>query len=45
MPAFGKQSLAESRMKAKGGILARIGRGIRNLANRFRINPAEGGIF
>ena len=36
MPAQGKASLNETRMKAKGGILARIGQGIRNLVNRFR---------
>jgi len=29
----------------KGGILARIGQGVRNIANRFRIDPTRGGIF
>ncbi|HNA77827.1 MAG TPA: hypothetical protein PKY99_00150 [Turneriella sp.] len=45
MPAQGKISLKKTRMKAKGGIPARIGQGVRNIANRFRIDPTKGGIF
>jgi hypothetical protein len=45
MPSQGKVSLKKTRMKAKGGILARIGQGIRNIANRFRVDPTKGGIF
>lgn len=43
--AYQPPGLKKTRMKAKGGILAPIGQGVRNIANRFRIDPTRGGIF